>query len=75
MPLPSAGRELPAEITSVGNELADIETALGGLPATPLEADLPAIVQIVADLQTATSNLRAAVDKIGAILSTTRVNQ
>lgn len=75
MPLPESARDLPTDVAAVGVELAAVDTALAGLPGTPLEADLPDIVQIVADLSTASTNLQAIVTTITNILSTTRINQ
>lgn len=75
MALPESARDLPDQVTSVGNELADISTAIEALPPTPVEADLPDIVQIVADLTATTSSLQAICTTVATILSTTRINQ
>lgn len=61
MPLPQSARELSAD-------LEDVQTAIDALPSTPLEADLPDIVAIVASLQVITTT-------IASILATTRINQ
>lgn len=73
MPMPQT--DLINELQSIGNELGDVSTAIEALPPTPLEGDLPAIVQIVNDLVTTTGNLKSSVDTIVTILTTTRVNQ
>lgn len=74
MPLPSLDNPI-ADTEAVGTELEAIATAVAALPATPLEADLPDIVQIVADLGTAAASLQIIVSQILTVLSTTRINQ
>jgi hypothetical protein len=75
MPLPEAANDLPSVTAAIEATLGVVETGLAALPATPVEADLPDIVQIVADLHAAASELRAAMATVATILSTTRVNQ
>lgn len=75
MPLPIKSVDLQNETVTIGNDLTAVDTAIAALPATPLEADLPDIVQIVADLNTAAQALRGVVAEILSILTTTRVNQ
>lgn len=75
MPLPEAAKEIPADIAAVQTSIDAVDTAIAGLPATPLEADLPDIVQIISDLSAAATSLRTVVDSIATILATTRVNQ
>lgn len=75
MPLPSLVYGLQADAEVIETNLAAVTTAIAALPATPLEADLPDIVQIVADLNSAAESLRVVVASILTILSTTRVNQ
>lgn len=75
MPLPQTARMLESDVTEVGTQLTAVATALSALPATPLEADLPDIVQIVADLGTSAEALQSIVAQILTVLSTTRVNQ
>jgi len=74
MPLPSVD-DIITDVEAVNTGLTDVAAALAALPATPLEADLPDIVQIVADLNTAAANLQAVVAQVLTVLSTTRINQ
>jgi predicted trehalose synthase len=74
MPLPSVG-DFQTDAEAVGTDLAAVSVAIAGLPATPLEADLPDIVQIVADLSTAAAALQDVVSQILGVLSTTRISQ
>lgn len=74
MPLPSV-ETFQADAEVVATDLAAVTTAIAALPATPLEADLPDIVQIVADLSTAAAALQGIVSQILVVLSTTRVSQ
>lgn len=74
MPLPSLDQSI-TEVGDVGTSLAGVTTAIAALPATPLEADLPDIVKIVADLNTAAITLQGVVSQVLTVLSTTRVNQ
>jgi hypothetical protein len=60
MPLPRDARQIRQQVDDVGGRLE-------ALPATPLEADLPEIVDIVKDL-------KEIVNTISIILSTTRIN-
>lgn len=75
MPLPILATDLINEAETVSTNLAAVSTAITALPATPLEADLPDIVQIVADLNTAAQALQVIVAQILTILSTTRISQ
>lgn len=75
MPLPHRSLELLADAEVIDTELAAVSTAIAALPATPLEADLPDIVQIVNDLNSAAQSLQVIVAQILGVLSTTRVNQ
>lgn len=74
MPLPSLDDTI-SDATTVGTDLGAITTAIAALPATPHEADLPAIVTIVADLNTAALAFQSIVTQILTSLSTTRINQ
>lgn len=73
MPLPR--NDFDIALGDISGELTDLDTAISALPATPVEADLPDIVQIVADLRTTTANLKAVVDSVAVVLKTTRINQ
>lgn len=75
MALPRSAKELAAELETVGTSITAVDNAIAALPATPLEADLPDIVQVVADLSAATASLKTIVDTVAVILSTTRINQ
>lgn len=75
MPLPVTALNLTDEAETINTNLAAVSTAIDALPDPPLEADLPDIVQIVADLNTAAQSLQAIVAEILTVLSTTRVNQ
>lgn len=75
MALPQATKELPNEVAAVDAELADIDTAIAALPATPVEADLPDIVNIVVAIKAASTNLNSIMNTIVTVLSTTRINQ
>lgn len=75
MPLPSTALGLQPAAEEILTGLEGVNTALAALPETPLEADLPDIVQIVADLNTQATALQGIVVQVLAVLSTTRVNQ
>lgn len=75
MPLPFLATTLINEAETVGTNLEAVSTAIAALPATPLEADLPDIVQVVTDLNTAAQTLQGIVAQILTILSTTRISQ
>lgn len=75
MPIPTSASELSADAETVSTGLSAISDAIAALPATPLEADLPDIVQIVADLATSAAALQAIVDSLITILATTRIKQ
>jgi hypothetical protein len=53
---------------AVETELESIQTAIDALPGTPLEADLPDIVAVVASLQ-------AIVTTIVSTIKSVRINQ
>jgi hypothetical protein len=75
MPLPTSARDLVDDAQVISNDLTAISAAIAALPATPLEADLPDIVQIVADLNSAATAMQGIVAEVLTVLSTTRVNQ
>lgn len=75
MPLPNLALDLIIEAETVSTNLEAVSTAIAALPPTPLEADLPDIVQIVADINVAATGLQAIVAQILTILSTTRISQ
>ena len=75
MPLPKEGRLTRQEIIDMETELAAVDVKLAALPATPVEADLPDIVEIVADIQVVATSLRSAMETMANILATTRINQ
>ena len=73
---------LPREITDGIVELetyqADIDsvqTAIDALPATPLEADLPDIVAIIASLKTVTENMNSTLKTALSVINKVRINQ
>lgn len=74
MPLPSLDQPITGN-DDVGTDLTNIVGALAALPNPPLEADLPAIIAIVADLNAAAAALQAVMSQILVVLSTTRVGQ
>lgn len=74
MPIPSLDDPI-AEAATLSTEFTAIAAAIAALPATPLEADLPDIVSIVADLNTSTQTMRAIVAQVLTIISTTRISQ
>lgn len=73
MPFPALEDPI-ADADAVASDLTTITAALDALPATPLEADLPDIVQIVTDLNGAAVAMQAIVAQILTTLSTTRIN-
>lgn len=75
MPLPEAARSLEPDLIVVQGQLEAVATSIAALPATPVEADLPDIVQVVADLADTAAALKVVVDTIANVLATTRVNQ
>lgn len=75
MPLPREARELETNLDSVQSQMEGVATSIAALPATPLEADLPDIVQVVADLADTAAALKVVVDTIANVLATTRINQ
>lgn len=75
MPLPEAARDLPVSLAEAQAMLDAIDTSIAALPPVPVEADLPDIVQVVADVSAAVASLKAIVDTIATILGTTRINQ
>ena len=75
MPMPISASELIADAETLNTDLTAISTAIAALPGTPLEADLPDIVQIVADLNTAAQAMQAIVAQVLTVISTTRINQ
>lgn len=74
MPIPSLETSID-NAADVATELSAINTAIAALPATPLEADLPDIVQIVDDLNNAATALQGIVTQILTTISTTRIGQ
>lgn len=74
MPIPSLDDTI-IQVDEVSTDLGAVTTALAALPATPLEADLPDIVAIVSDLNSAATSLQAVVASMLTVLSTTRINQ
>lgn len=75
MALPRDVRLLRDDLTAISSNLSNVQTALENLPAVPLEADLPDIVAIVANLKTVTDDLTTSVDNLIATLSKVRINQ
>lgn len=75
MPLPSIALGLQPAAEEIVTDLEAIGTALDALPATPLEADLPDIVQIVKDLKNTSTAIQTIVTQVLGILSTTRIQQ
>lgn len=74
MPIPISAGELIADAEALSTDLDAVSAAISALPATPLEADLPDIVQIVADINTAAQTMQAIVASVLTIISTTRIN-
>lgn len=74
MPLPEKLRNVTQELIVVENDLTATQTAIDALPATPLEADLPDIVAIVASLKSITDGLLTQVQEFISLVSKTRVN-
>lgn len=75
MPMPKSVSELHDQLADVQTQVEAVDTALAALPGTPLEADLPDIVQIVADLTSTTTALKSIVDTIATVIATTRMSQ
>jgi hypothetical protein len=75
MPLPRQFKQHLDQLDETESAIGDVQTALDALPATPLEADLPDIVQIVADLKTITSDLNTTLAAFINLIKTVRVNQ
>ena len=73
MPLPITARNLTDEAQTVNTNLTNISAAIAALPNPPLEADLPDIIQIVADLNSAAQIMQGIVDQVLVVLSTTRI--
>lgn len=74
MPIPNLEATI-ADAETVATDLTAVATAIAALPATPVEADLPDIVQIVADLNMATQTVQSVVAQVLAVISTTRIGQ
>ena len=74
MPVPSLDDPI-TDAETVSTNLTAVSAAIAALPATPLEADLPDIVQIVADLNTAAQAMQVIVAQVLTMISTTRVSQ
>lgn len=74
MPIPSLDTPI-TDVDQAGVDLGAITTALAALPGTPLEADLPDIVAIVASLNAVAATLQGVVSQVLTVLSTTRVGQ
>lgn len=75
MPIPKEARTLIDDVADIETAVTAVDTAIAALPATPLEADLPDIVQIVADISAVAASLRAAVATLTSIVATVRINQ
>lgn len=75
MPLSILARELVTEAETLNTDLTSISAAIAALPNPPLEADLPDIVQIVSDLNTAATTMQGIVTQTLIVISTTRINQ
>lgn len=75
MPISSVVLGLQPAAEEIAVQLEGVSTAIAALPATPLEADLPDIVQIVANLTTQAEALQSIVTQILSVISTTRINQ
>jgi hypothetical protein len=75
MPLPYAAQELPADLVEAGTLISTAEATIAALPGTPVEADLPDIVQAITDLSAAITAIKGVADTMATILATTRINQ
>lgn len=63
------------QLSETGTELGNINSSIAALPATPVEADLPDIVAIVASLSETATTLNTLVKDITNLVRTTRINQ
>lgn len=76
MPLPRELETVEGDVNDISNTaLPALQTAIAALPATPLEADLPDIVQIVADLKSIVDTLATATSTFISVTKRVRINQ
>lgn len=75
MPTPRALLDADATLTTAASDLSDVASAIAALPSTPLEADLPDIVAIVASLNTITTTLNETVGTALNAIAKVRINQ
>lgn len=75
MALPYEFEVVASDVNANLLAIVGIQTAIDALPATPLEADLPDIVQIVKDLKDATESLATNLSTFVELIKKVRVNQ
>ena len=74
MPLPRQLETISGDVRAVQDDLDTVQASIDALPATPLEADLPAIVDVVKALREITATLATSTEGFIEVVKTTRIN-